>query len=381
MDTDIEMLDYDDGAEEVQPLSTPLPIIIQNLCSLDLNHVTSRTVEGICNQLSSYQANDGGCIPLGSYLGADYYLSPGPLLGGSFNNLDDREEHPIPEIVKRIKCYSRGSDVSRAVLAIAIGRLGVKFNSQQPIMYTCWVLLMDHKNNAMAMFSGSVDQYEHLPHPFTDEFVPVFATKASLGESIIEFGSLAHCFPYTEGQKIKNPYIYKQTSWVAQYADFAEDGHLYPARKFRLTVAPETIDCLQAGIDLSYLTIPKYRGKIRLSSTNIQKLDIVAVRDFIGFQTFMKDLAKANDKVVVGRKVAEAAWCAAILKTFVFQNEYPREPAHTYNFDKSVEAVSDCLLQAAFSAKFSPIAYWEKKRSKYPGLDVTVSHQKTSCRF
>ncbi len=379
----VAMPNQDTSATALQPLGTP-GRIIQDLCCMDLSKSTRRTVDAAYSQLDWYKDNVGGSIALGSYMGAEYFLSLGPSLSGSFNHIDYRQEHCIPEIVKWVKCTTSRSQTYCTSLAIAIGRLGVRFNPQQPILYSRWVMFMDQDHNAMVMFANSVDECETLPQPFTNEFVPIFGAKANLGELVIGFGFLANCFPYTEGQQIQLLYISSQTSWIAHFADFALDGHLYPAREFHFTISPQTIDHLRTSVNISYLTIPKYRGQIKLSNTRMGKLDIIAVRDFIGFLTFMKDLESANDKVVIGRKAAEAAeaaWCAAVLKTFVFQNEHSREMAHTYKFDKSVEAVSDCLLQTIVSRNFNSAAYWESKRLKHPGLDVTVSQIITRSLF
>jgi hypothetical protein len=109
-------------------------------------------------------------------------------------------------------------------------------------------------------------------------------------------------------------------------------------------IDPTTIECLLA-VDTSFIRIPDYSKK----TNNGEDKDIYFLKNTLRFIPYCNNLDDANRKSggsVVGRALAEAAWCKTVIKIYK-RMDVAKQERDGFLFWRNLGCVNDCLRQVS----------------------------------
>ena len=327
--------------QESSPQTPVVSALIDSLIDFDFSKPTLDTVKDLTAILvdSSRQADPR--IPLGTFESSEYSLVTEALGPNSLNSADNRREGSVHELLKdlklaNIKALSLGQESTQQ--AFALGRLSASHLTKDQIAQSHWVIFLDQTKNLWALYANDIDITDIYGKSNAYNISLDTAFGADCSRKAILLGLMTE-LPFQRGVNFRNaPQIFV-FDWSTSFARFPEN--------YKPTISLATIQRL-LSVDIEFIDKPSYRW--RNNQNHI--IDISYLKKDPGYLNFCKEvheINKSNNGFVMGRSLAEAAWCEVLLKRLVDIYEYAEDRQRLKMvLMPNMECLSACLLQVCY---------------------------------
>ncbi|KAH6713534.1 hypothetical protein BKA61DRAFT_688555 [Leptodontidium sp. MPI-SDFR-AT-0119] len=337
--------------------------IILTLKNFDFQKITSKSVDDLAAQLVNAGMKDAGhiLIPLGCYGIIDYDIRLQRLGSGSLNTEDsvDSRTSRHPSVVKLRFTNTMGVEGNGAStrLAIVLGRIVGPHQHKERLVQSRWIVLLDQTRLLWVVYANDIDEKDVAaskyggPVPYSVNWDTAFGAQKQFGQKVILLGPLEN-IPFKVNKELPAPEIHA-IGWSTTFVTIDESSSTSTPK---LLVSAATVKRL-LDTNTSFFTLPQYNNQ-----------NMAWLKNFLRYDQFCKNLDEVNkaEGLIIGRTLAEAAWCQVIVRAYKFMDEDIEQREGTA-FQADLGCLSDCLAQRREESMFK---YWLDKSIKYPGLDL-----------
>ncbi|KAG4418104.1 hypothetical protein IFR04_008765 [Cadophora malorum] len=271
----------------------------------------------------------------------DYDIRLQRLGPGSLNSEDgvDTRTGRHPPVVKlrftnTMGIKGNGASTRRAIV---LGRIVGPHQHKERLVQSRWIVLLDQTRLVWVVYANNIDDkdaatnWDGTPAPYSPNWDTAFGAQKQFGQKAILLGPLEN-LPFKVNKELPSPEIHA-IDWSTTFV----------------------------SIDKSVAPMPK----LLVSAGTIKRL----LTTNTSFFTFCKNLDEVNkvDGLIIGRRLAEAAWCKVVVQAYKSMDENI-EQRDGRAFQTDLECLSECLTQVGIHV------LWQAthKSIKYPGLDLVT---------
>ncbi|PVH71875.1 hypothetical protein DL98DRAFT_577137 [Cadophora sp. DSE1049] len=341
--------------------------IILALKNFNFQKITSQSVDDLAAQLVHEGMKDLGhvMLPLGSSSPPgcgiiDYDIRLQRLGPGSLNSEDgvDMRTGRHPPIVKLRFTNTMGIKGNGAStrLAIVLGRIVGPHQHKERLVQSRWIVLLDQTRLMWVVYANNIDEKDAAtnkdgsPAPYSANWDTAFGAQKQFGQKVILLGPLEN-IPFKVNKELPVSEVHA-IDWSTTFVSIDESTTPTP----KLLVSAVTVQRL-LSTNTSFFKLPQYQNK-----------NMAWLKNFLRYEQFCKNLDEVNkaEGLIIGRRLAEAAWCKVVVQAYKFMDE-DIEQREGRAFQADLECLSDCLAQRRGETVFK---YWLGKSIKHPGLDL-----------
>ena len=260
-------------------------------------------------------------------------LRPGSL--NSEDSIDTRTGRHPPVIKLRFTntVGIKGNGASTR-LAIVLGRIVGPHQHKEHLIQSRWIVLLDQTRLLWVVYANNIDEKDAAtntdgsPAPDSPNWDTAFGAQKQFGQKVILLGPLEN-IPFKVNKELPFPEVHT-IDWSTTFVSIDESITSTP----KLLISVATVKRL-LDTNTSFFTVPEYKNK-----------NMAWLKNFLRYEQFCKNLDEVNkaEGLIIGRRLAEAAWCKVVVQAYKFMDE-DIEQREGRAFQADLECLSECLAQ------------------------------------